>query len=121
MLFASSKDALRRALVGVAAEIQATAFDEVAHETGASLFALSARHPYLCCTSTGAHYYRLTNLYPAPSFDVASLSLTDDVWSGLVWPSLSSHLLTYSSSGFISLTDLFTSVLIVLDKVSRGH
>ncbi|EIM86005.1 uncharacterized protein STEHIDRAFT_122014 [Stereum hirsutum FP-91666 SS1] len=33
MLFASSKDALRRALVGIAAEIQATDFSEVAHES----------------------------------------------------------------------------------------
>ena len=35
MLFASSKDALRRALVGIAAEIQATDFSEVAEEVGA--------------------------------------------------------------------------------------
>ncbi|ETW81624.1 hypothetical protein HETIRDRAFT_383987 [Heterobasidion irregulare TC 32-1] len=33
MLFASSKDALRRALVGIAAEIQGTDFSEVAHES----------------------------------------------------------------------------------------
>ncbi|KAF8583127.1 actin cross-linking [Ramaria rubella] len=33
MLFASSKDALRRSLVGVAAEIQGTDFSEVAHES----------------------------------------------------------------------------------------
>ncbi|KAL0961008.1 hypothetical protein HGRIS_006001 [Hohenbuehelia grisea] len=33
MLFASSKDALRRSLQGVAVEIQATAFDEVAYES----------------------------------------------------------------------------------------
>ncbi|KAI9058115.1 recombinant Actophorin [Trametes sanguinea] len=32
MLFASSKDALRRALVGIAAEIQGTDYSEVAHE-----------------------------------------------------------------------------------------
>ena len=36
MLFASSKDALRRALVGIAAEIQGTDFSEVAHESGMS-------------------------------------------------------------------------------------
>jgi hypothetical protein len=35
MLFASSKDALRRALVGIGAEIQATDPSEVAHEVGA--------------------------------------------------------------------------------------
>jgi cofilin len=34
MVYASSKDALRRSLVGIAAEIQGTAFDEVAYETG---------------------------------------------------------------------------------------
>ncbi|RDX53549.1 recombinant Actophorin, partial [Lentinus brumalis] len=33
MLFASSKDALRRSLVGIAAEIQGTDFSEVAHES----------------------------------------------------------------------------------------
>ena len=37
MLFASSKDALRRSLVGIAAEIQGTDFSEVAHESGTSL------------------------------------------------------------------------------------
>lgn len=34
MLFASSKDALRRALVGIASEIQATELSEVAYESG---------------------------------------------------------------------------------------
>jgi hypothetical protein len=37
MLFASSKDALRRSLVGVAVEIQGTDYSEVAHESGAFL------------------------------------------------------------------------------------
>ena len=36
MLFASSKDALRRSLVGIAAEIQGTDFSEVAYESGTS-------------------------------------------------------------------------------------
>jgi hypothetical protein len=36
MVFASSKDALRRSLVGIAVEIQGTDFSEVAYETGAS-------------------------------------------------------------------------------------
>ena len=36
MLFASSKDALRRSLVGVASEIQGTDYSEVAYESGAS-------------------------------------------------------------------------------------
>jgi hypothetical protein len=36
MVFASSKDALRRALVGIAVEIQGTDFSEVAYEAGAS-------------------------------------------------------------------------------------
>ena len=36
MLFASSKDALRRSLVGIAAEIQGTDYSEVAHESGTS-------------------------------------------------------------------------------------
>lgn len=35
MLFASSKEALRRAFVGIAAEIQATDFSEIAEEIGA--------------------------------------------------------------------------------------
>ena len=34
MLFAASKEALRRALVGIIAEIQATDMSEVAYETG---------------------------------------------------------------------------------------
>lgn len=34
MLFASSKEAIRRALVGVAVEIQGTDSSEVAHEAG---------------------------------------------------------------------------------------
>lgn len=36
MLFASSKEALRRSLVGVATEIQATDYSEVAYESGTS-------------------------------------------------------------------------------------
>lgn len=35
MLFASSKEALRRSLVGIAVEIQGTEFSEVAYESGA--------------------------------------------------------------------------------------
>ena len=34
MLYASSKDALRKSLVGISAEIQGTDMSEVAHETG---------------------------------------------------------------------------------------
>ena len=44
MLFASSKDALRRSLVGIAAEIQGTDYSEVAHESGTSRVSL-----YLSC------------------------------------------------------------------------
>lgn len=33
MLYSSSKDALRRALVGVGIEVQATDFSEISHET----------------------------------------------------------------------------------------
>ncbi|KAG8698565.1 hypothetical protein FRC09_007174 [Ceratobasidium sp. 395] len=33
MVYASSKDALRKALVGIAAEVQATEYDEVDHKT----------------------------------------------------------------------------------------
>lgn len=36
MLYASSKDALRKTLVGIAAEIQGTDYSEVDHETGES-------------------------------------------------------------------------------------
>lgn len=36
MVFASSRDALRRALVGIAAEVQGTDYSEVAHEAGKS-------------------------------------------------------------------------------------
>ena len=34
MLFASSRDALRRSLVGIAVEIQATDLSEISYETG---------------------------------------------------------------------------------------
>jgi hypothetical protein len=34
MLYASSKDALRKSLVGISSEIQGTDMSEVAHETG---------------------------------------------------------------------------------------
>lgn len=37
MLYASSRDALRRALVGVAIEIQGTEYSEVAYESGVYL------------------------------------------------------------------------------------
>lgn len=36
MLYASSKDALRKSLVGISSEIQGTDMSEVAHETGES-------------------------------------------------------------------------------------
>ena len=41
MVYASSKDALRRSLVGVATEIQGTALDEVAYESGTFYYLLS--------------------------------------------------------------------------------
>lgn len=37
MLYASSKDSLRRALVGIASEIQGTDLDEIAYDNGASV------------------------------------------------------------------------------------
>jgi cofilin len=40
MVFASSRDALRRSLVGVALEIQGTDYSEVAHEIGELEFSL---------------------------------------------------------------------------------
>lgn len=36
MVYAASRDALRRSLVGIAFEIQGTDFSEIAHETGPS-------------------------------------------------------------------------------------
>lgn len=36
MLYASSKDALRRSLVGLAVEVQGTDLDEISYEQGAS-------------------------------------------------------------------------------------
>lgn len=36
MLYASSRDALRRSLVGIATEVQGTALDEIAYEAGES-------------------------------------------------------------------------------------
>lgn len=42
MLYASSKDALRRALVGVAIEIQGTDHSEIAYEASESRYLLSS-------------------------------------------------------------------------------
>lgn len=41
MLFASSKDALRRALIGIAVEIQGTDISEVSYESGAYGYAFA--------------------------------------------------------------------------------
>ena len=41
MVFASSKDALRRSLVGIAAEVQGSDEDEVAYSTGMRPICLS--------------------------------------------------------------------------------
>jgi cofilin len=38
MMYASSKDAIRKQLVGISAEIQATSFDEITFESGMHLF-----------------------------------------------------------------------------------
>lgn len=38
MMYASSKDAIRKQLVGISAEIQATSFDEITFESGTHLF-----------------------------------------------------------------------------------
>ena len=51
MLFASSKDALRRSLVGIASEIQGTDYSEVAYESGTSCPCPSP----LCLTSDHNH------------------------------------------------------------------
>lgn len=50
MVTASSRDALRQSLVGIAVEIQGTDDSEVAHETGefVSISVLSSL-PYLSC------------------------------------------------------------------------
>lgn len=54
MVYASSKDALRRSLVGIAIDIQGTDFDEVAHETSqCHLPPLSPSDGSLCCNSLG--------------------------------------------------------------------
>ena len=42
MLFASSRDALRRSLVGIATEIQGTDYSEIDHDVG-------MHHLLLCC------------------------------------------------------------------------
>jgi cofilin len=41
MIYASSKDALRKGLQGIGAELQGTEYAEVAYETGMSLFSSS--------------------------------------------------------------------------------
>jgi len=35
MMYASSKDAIRKQLVGISTEIQATSYDEITYESGA--------------------------------------------------------------------------------------
>jgi cofilin len=43
MIYASSKDALRKQLVGISAEIQATSYDEITYEAGKQSFIHSLR------------------------------------------------------------------------------
>ena len=50
MLYASSRDALKRALVGIAVEIQGTEFSEVAYESGVYLSPCLSE-PFLLTTS----------------------------------------------------------------------
>jgi len=50
MLFAASKDALRRGLVGVATEIQGTDFSEVAYESSTSF--IQSLHLLSTCART---------------------------------------------------------------------
>jgi hypothetical protein len=51
MLFASSKEALKRSLVGVAAEIQGTDFSEVAYDSGMPSHSGPKCHPFICLRS----------------------------------------------------------------------
>ena len=58
MVFASSRDGLRRALNGVAVELQGTDYSEVAYEAGKSILFLihllyrAARSNSNCCVET---------------------------------------------------------------------
>lgn len=54
MVFASSRDALRRSLVGIATEIQGTDTSEVEHETGEYIQLLPTHTPHLINSSL--HY-----------------------------------------------------------------
>lgn len=58
MVFASSKDALRKALVGVSAEIQGTDFSEVDYQTG------ECKQPYHRAAEKGHQSSR--RLYAGP-------------------------------------------------------
>jgi len=69
MLFASSRDALKRALTGVAVEVQGTDYSEVAYESGESsftdrvnikemtLFSLGQGQPWSLNSNFVFHYY----------------------------------------------------------------
>lgn len=75
MLFAASKEALRRSLVGIAIEIQGTDLSEVAHETGTSdsrLLIIYDRHP--CSTREGFQRV-LAHLSATRRFLLHSISL----------------------------------------------
>jgi len=67
MLFASSRDALRRALVGIHAEVQGTDPSEVAFEAGKSLISLPLSHSTLrsfggrCLSSADGQIYRVAS------------------------------------------------------------
>jgi uncharacterized protein YerC len=52
MVFASSKEALRRSLVGIPIEIQASEYSDVAKETGTSVRSLSLNNRCLTGSST---------------------------------------------------------------------
>ena len=77
MIYASSKEALRRSLVGIATEIQGTAIDEVAYEIGTECF-LGIRNPLftqVLRSSRQGHSWYL-NIIAFSSLHFTLLSLT---------------------------------------------
>ena len=68
MVTASSRDALRRSLVGIAIEIQGTDYSEVAHETGGFLSTFNFPLPVLLPRRPAFRLFTkiLTFIFPSP-------------------------------------------------------
>jgi hypothetical protein len=80
MVFASSKDALRRSLVGIATEIQGTDFSEVAYDAGMyAIYAMAMSSlSSQCWTKPPAETDSIGFLILVPPLDLSRPSLRNE-------------------------------------------